>query len=298
MVEDLLARALSRISVAAPYFALSDMARLPDGGVRATVPHAPAVAPEVGEMEAAQVARHLAILGSCAAALERDDDDRHHYLATLATYTRLSTEPLAVGEPIEAEAVATWRDRRTAFASVTLQTVSGRALHRLECEYTVLKPRMFQRFNAPVPPEVAARGAGSSLSFDLRADGDGVEVACGSIPAALCAGHFPDHPAAPVAILMGQLCKAAGIGMVTHLGRDGHRYRIESGHVEATGLAQAGQDLTLRAAYDGADGAHHRMKGVAEADGVTVGRVSVTMSVHAPAAAIDLADERHGAVAS
>ena len=55
---------------------------------------------------------------------------------------------------------------------------------------------------------------------------------------------------------------------------------IESGHVEATGLARAGQRLVLRAFYDRPVRGGHRMTGVAEADGETVGRVEVAMSAH------------------
>ena len=287
--DDVTARALARISVAPPYFALTDLAEIGDGIVSATVPHTAPTAPEVGAIEAAQVARHLAILGSCAAALSRGDDERHHYLATRADYSRMSHAVVKPGEELVAEAVASWIDRRSARALVKLRTESGQDLNLLDCAYTVLKPKMFQRFNPPIDPEALARAevaADGALRFDIsnvelqgRA---GVEVDCGPIPASLCAGHFPDYPAAPVAILMGHLCKAAGIGMVRSLGRDDDRYRIESGHVEATGLARAGQHLVLRASYDQPVRGGHRMSGVAEADGEVVGRVSVTMSAHCP----------------
>lgn len=298
MGSDVLERALARISVTAPYFALDAMEATTEGVVTAQVPHAPTTDPEVGEMEAAQVARHLAILGSCAAAVQRDDDERLYYLATSADYVRIGDAPGVIDDTLTAEAIATWTDRRSARAVATLRTAEGRDLHRLDCSYTVLKPRMFERFNQPVSPEIQARAHGASLGFDVQSGIDGIDVDCGPIPAALCEGHFPGHPAAPVAILMGQLCKAAGIGMVRHLDLPDHRYCIEAGHVDATGLAQAGQRLILRAAYDGSDDDRHRMSGVAEADGEVVGRVSVTMSVHEPADREAAANEREAAVVS
>ncbi|MFT7649120.1 MAG: hypothetical protein ACI8Y4_003877 [Candidatus Poriferisodalaceae bacterium] len=76
-----------RISVRPPYFALDQFEELAPGLVRATVPGAAPVFPEAGAVAAAQVALHLAILGSCAAALSRDDNKRHHYLAVEAPYT-------------------------------------------------------------------------------------------------------------------------------------------------------------------------------------------------------------------
>ncbi|MEM7272133.1 MAG: hypothetical protein AAF547_03545 [Actinomycetota bacterium] len=274
-------RALARISVTAPYFDLTDLVELGQGIVAATVPPAPTVAPETGPMEAAQVARHLAILGSCAAALSRDDDARHHYLATRAHYSRVSNARPAVDEPLRAEAIASWVDRRTARALVKLTTAAGEALNVLDVEYTVLAPRMFARLNPPCETAAAAPDAGP-LRFDVVGGDDGVTVDCGPIPVDLCAGHFPDHPAAPVAIVMGELCRAAGHGLARHLQIPDLRYRIEEGHVQATGLAQAGQHLVLRTRYAEPVRGGHRVTGEALADGAVIGELSVTMSTSVP----------------
>ncbi|MGI9595923.1 MAG: hypothetical protein ACR2QK_07170, partial [Acidimicrobiales bacterium] len=278
------AQALDRISVRPPYFDLGAMEELGDGIVVAEVAPAPTSDPEVGAIEAAQVARHLAILGSCAAALTRDDDARHHYLATRAHYTRLSNAPASVDGPLRAEAIASWSDRRSARALVKLSTESGQGLNLLDVEYTVLSPKMFLRFN---PPIEAADGAESvvdhggepaaptELPFEVDKIEDGVRVDCGPVPASLCAGHFPDYPAAPVAIVMGQLCRAAGLAMNRHLGCPDGRYRIEEGHVTASKLARAGQQLVLEARYRKPVRGGHQLRGVALADGEVVGELEV-----------------------
>jgi hypothetical protein len=281
-------RALSRISVARPYFDLADLEEVGHGIVDATVPSHPPTGAEAGAIEAAQVARHLAILGSCAVALSRDDDARHHYLATRAHYSRMANAPATVDGPMRAQAIGSWVDRRTARALVTLSTVDGRALNLLDVEYTVLAPRMFSRLN----PAVDVAGVRAELA-DLAARGEDVEsvehlggavrVDAGPIPVEMCAGHFPDHPAAPVAIVMGRLCQAAGLAMIDHLGLDGHRYRIEEGHVTATGLARAGQRLVLEARYAKPVRGGHELEGRALADGEVVGQVTVVLSPHGPA---------------
>lgn len=287
-------RALARISVRQPYFDLRDLAETGEGIVTASVPGAPTGGTEVGAMQAAQVARHLAILGSCAAALGRDSDDRSHYLATTAHFARLSNAPNTTDEPLRAEAVASWVDRRTARAFIKLSTESGCGLNMLDVGYTVLAPKMFARLHPPIDESTidadpdahagtnAAAGQIADLPFDVTYGDAGLEVACGPVPAALCAGHFPEYPAAPVAIVMGQLCRAAGLSLAEHLGRQPVAYRVEEGRVSAQKLARAGQHLVLHTAYDMPVPGGHQLTGRAEADGEVVGEMTVTMSAHTP----------------
>jgi hypothetical protein len=281
-------RALERISVRSPYFDLRQLSELGSGIVSAEVPLTEPSAPETGAIEAAQVARHLAILGSCAAALAREDDARHHYLATKAHYSRLSNAPAVATGPLQAEAIASWVDRRTARALIKLTTASGQGLHLLDVDYTVLTPKMFSRFNPPIETDLG--GAPPSI-LGPEADGelqpveipDGLRLDCGIITPDDCAGHFPDYPAAPVAIVMGRLCRAAGLAMNRHLNTPDGRYRIEEGRVVASKLARAGQRLVLEARYAKPVRGGHQLTGVALADGDTVGEVVVTLSAHSPA---------------
>ena len=237
-------RALDRISVGRPYFGFHDIEIDGDGTIHAGVPSSPPAAPERGAIAADQVARHLAILGSCAAALSRDDDTRHHYLATHADYQRCAgstTEP--VDRPMRAIARSSWVDKRTARAEMELRTDSGELLNRLAVHYAVMKPRMFDRLN----PDVTTSAASAVPATGLQVIDHGhVLRACGPIDERMCAGHFPDRPTAPVALVMGQLVATAADAMANHLGLDVD-YVVEGGTVDATGLARAGQDLVLEA---------------------------------------------------
>ena len=197
------------------------------------------------------------------------------------------------GGVLEAEAIASWIDRRNARALVKLATADGRGLHLLDVRYSVLTPKMFTRLHPPIDP-VAAPDQGSvgpdgGTADRLGTEGEtvtvglrGIEVDCGVIPAAACAGHFPDYPAAPVAIVMGQVCRAAGRALAAHLDDD-VTYQIEEGHVTATKLARAGQRLTLQASYDRPVSGGHLLHGTALADGEVIGEVEVTMSAVAAA---------------
>lgn len=272
--------ALERISVTHPYYDLADLETVDGGAITATVPHRPPRGGEAGTVEAAQVARHLAILGSCAAALGRDDDTKHHYLATSAHFERVDGAPDQIEGPLLGWASATWSDRRSARAVATLAGRSGEALNVLEVDYAVLSPRMFDRLNPPIDSGDDVSGvADETLAWDPEPLIEGRRVRCGRIPASMCAGHFPDRPAAPVALVMGLLCRAAGEAMLDHVGSTGARYRIEQGDVTATRLAQATQRLTLEASYDAEVARGHRIRGSAIADDVVVGEVDVVMSI-------------------
>lgn len=276
----LIDEALRRISVTPPYFALQELEATATGLLAARVPSAAPTGPECGAVEAGQAARHLAILGSCAAALARDDDHKHHYLATKANYSRTPGAPSApVNEPLRAEAFATWIDKRTARALITLVADSGHELTRLDVTYAVMTPRMFERFHQPSAFELPIPHVSHGLlDAPVLSTDDGVRMVCGPVPTGLCAGHFSDYPAAPIAIVMGQLCKTAGYALAKELAIE-PCYRIEEGDVQATKLAMAGQQLVLDASYLMGLDEHHVLLGTARADGEVIGEVRVTMTV-------------------
>jgi hypothetical protein len=279
-------RALDRIAVGPPYFGLLDLEERDDGTVVATVPPIPPGAPERGAVQARQVARHLAILGSCAAALGRDDDVRHHYLATGAHYMRLASSPDHLpDEPLRGEAVAHWVDRRSARAYVKLLGPDGQGLNVLDARYSVLSPKMFTRLHPPAGDLAAPPAPGEPMpEWEVEVDPvvipDGYRRECGPIPVEACAGHFPHYPAAPVAVVMGHLCDLAGMVAIDREGGEG-RYRIEEGHVLASKLAAAGDELVLEARYGRSTGEGHLIHGRALVSEDVVGQVDVTMTVGA-----------------
>jgi len=285
---------LQRISVRSPYFALENLTVTDSGSTTARVPLARPSYPETGFMEATQVARHLAILGSCAVASQRDDDKRHHYLATKAHFLRtanvaaeeaphIAVDSSATPLHLEAEASGTWIDRRSARALVKLMAPDGQASHVLDVHYTVMAPRMFNRLMPPV--DLAALDAPSIQPHVMSApevrmlDTGGLVVDCGPIPIEMCAGHFPEYPAAPVALVMGRLARAAGQAMNRHLGFGDLTYQIDEAKVVATKLGRAGQRLILEARYGRRVGGGHLIIGTAKADGNVIGEMEITMSV-------------------
>ena len=291
-ISDTTERVLERIAIDRPYFALEEVEEIGPGMATAVVPLQLPRRGERGPIEAAQAARHMAILGSCAAALAREDDAVHHYLAVEASYMRSAGAPDRVGDGhLRANATASWLDRRTARAMVVLGTEAGEALTMLDVRFAVMTPRMFGRLNPPVVHDLTQLTSEPSEwnpfeTGTVTATSSGLRLDCGPVPAAACAGHFPDYPAAPVAVLMGELCRTAAEALALRLGGSTN-YSIDAGHVTASRLAGAGQQLMLEASYERGVGSQHEMRGTATADGEPVGEVRVRMS--SPA---EVADEQ------
>jgi len=269
--------ALNRISVSEPYYALTDIAWGVDGETLiATVPPIPPAHPEVGATETAQVSRHLAILGSCAAALTNPSEQRHHYLATSATFERLG-EPTttALDEPTTATATAVWVDKRAAIADMTLVGPGNELLNRLRVTYAVMKPKVFSRFN---PPLDLAEGSERTTTPVTVTIGPGQIVAdYGPVPLDMCAGHFDGQPFAPIALVMGRLVRTAAVALESALG-EAVLFRSESGEVQASALAQPGQRLVLEATYEGERDGLHLLTGRALADDVEVGAAQMCLA--------------------
>ncbi len=291
-VTDFAESMLQRISVRSPYYALQDLAPDGDHSVTARVAVARPVAPESGLSSAAQVSRHLAILGSCAVAMQCENDNRMHYLATQAHFLRtasIDVEP--VGESVEsddsvtleAHATGTWIDRRNARALVRLLDPAGQTMHMLEVSYTVMAPRMFDRLHPPTEALMeqtndSANGqSDDAIPFEVTYLEDGVEVDCGVIPESMCAGHFPGYPAAPVALVMGQLARAAGLALIENLGHGEIGYQVNEAKVVATKLGRAGQRLSLRVGHARPVGAGHLLICEAKADDASIGEMELTL---------------------
>ena len=92
----------------------------------------------------AEAGRHLAILGSCAAAMNNPTRARHYYLAREA-YLERSTAPVAPQALLTCNAEADFTDKRTAHANCSL-FVRDEKLFTLDVSYSVLSEALFTRF--------------------------------------------------------------------------------------------------------------------------------------------------------
>lgn len=247
---------LDRIEVTSPYFALRELALLPDSTVTATVDREYDMGLESGVISIAEAGRHLAILGSLAASALQPTAERHFYLATRA---RVLSFPRRQGPAssrnLRAAAKATL-ERRAARAEARLALADGTPLFVMTVSYRVMSERIFRRIAPSIPTHAAlasgiaaARGDGPVLKLaDVQRCGENATRAQLLVEAADCAGHFPGCPALPVAKLMHALALLSGALLGEESDRSGApTYAPRLAEMEAENLAFSGEQLELRA---------------------------------------------------
>jgi 3-hydroxymyristoyl/3-hydroxydecanoyl-(acyl carrier protein) dehydratase len=271
----------ARICVRDPYFALREVTEMGPGEVLARVPVEQEPGAEASPINAAEVGRHLAILGSCAASLVNPKDGQHYYLARRARLERLHHGPQGrFDEDLWGLAQARFTDKRSALAHMVLASPDGLPLFSLEVDYNVLSAQAFLRLfqgarlemrrepraeRAPrgaMPGDFAAmRQNPHRLPLALRdhvRDGECLKAQLGPVNADHCKGHFALHPVLPVAVVMSGLSGLAGTLLRQLLGNEQARYLVTRGEVRAESLAFAGETVTFGAHRHGVEGSDHR----------------------------------------
>jgi hypothetical protein len=250
------------ICVRDPYFALEALRALPDGSVTANVTRQQPLLYEAGPLAAAEAGRHLAILGSCAAALIHPVRARHYYIARQAQLQRVKVPVRPALGQLSARATAVLTDKRSARAFCELDC-GGIGLFTLEVSYAVLSEALFHRLYGAHARELRSQPRSSLLPFQrknpygsaislriLESDQGSLRATLGVITPEMCAGHFPRHPCVPVAILMQSLSHAAGELFSLRAGAP-LRYVIRSADVDARELAFAGTEVWVEARHVG-----------------------------------------------
>ena len=287
-----------RICVRDPYFALKDVTVLP-GEVVARVPVQMASDAEAMPLGLGEAGRHLAILGSCGAALVAPKDGQHFYLASAARGQWLQPAPQErATDMLWALAQAEYTGKRTCTARTLLSLSDGTPLFRLEVDYNVLSAAAFTRLfgqaklemrAAPRPadnvqrtPEEWAKLRQNPYSkplelTDWQMDGGSLRSSLVVTPE-LCKGHFAMHPVMPVAVVAGGMTR-----MATTLGRsleqcDTARFVAKDVKLSADSLAYAGQTVVFGAQRKQVRGADHTFACTASVGERVVAQLDVTFT--------------------
>lgn len=198
-----------RIAVQAPYFAFTELRGLRNQVVHGTFAPEQPLGFENGPVGAAEVGRHLAILGSCAA-VAWQPASQVYYLATKARYSRLrDVDNGESGAMLHASAEVLKHDKRSMSAQAIIS--AEKPFAHLYCEYQALSEsvfsRLFKDYHIPsLSPEGSPLSANSPyrdsipLEFDF-VDDRSILAYSPPLAPARCAGHFLNYPAWPVAII-------------------------------------------------------------------------------------------------
>lgn len=272
------------ICVRDPYFAFQSFNVASQAVMTSVAPEHP-LGDELGPIAAAEAGRHLAILGSCAAAMENPIRARHYYLAREAYLERTTTLAPQTGL-LDARATASFSDKRTARAQCSMWAGADQ-LFSLDVSYSVLSEALFQRFYGKhatdldnVTPIQRPNPYRNSLPLEvLESDDSRLVASLGTISKEACAGHFPRVPCLPVAALMHSLSRAAGALFVQRMGA-AIKYTVEIAEVSARELAMAGSRLQLEASYVGQHTRGDKFQVRATTDnGTLIGELGVVLAL-------------------
>jgi len=277
----------ARIEVCPPYFALTDVRRGDDDTVSARVRARQSLGEEVGPVSGAETGRHLAILGSCAAAFANPTDGRHFYLAYDAELRRARTRVEAdYSDEMIARGRAQFVDSSTALAVTDLRTEDDRTIYTLVVFYLVVPENDFRAlFAAHAQADAPLEGRPDPFEDVIGLDDVSVwdtrlHGTLGRIDPYRCAGHFPGLPAMPVAFLMSNVGAAAARLLKHVLSREEISYVIREASLRAENLAFTGERVDIHVEYQRFAGGTHWLHCAAIAEGAKpVGQTHIKFRV-------------------
>jgi 3-hydroxymyristoyl/3-hydroxydecanoyl-(acyl carrier protein) dehydratase len=246
----------SRICVSAPYFALEGLREVEVGGPGA-VAAGVRVEADPGRQAAvigcAEVGRHLAILGLCAAATVNPAANRHFYLARRARIDWLAGAAAGgVGGLLMGRARAAFTGRRAATARALLEDREGKVA-RAVVDYDVLSAPLFVRAfgSAPAPSLPTGNPYRDPMPLSgITADRIGARGTL-DVTADLCPGHFDERPMLPVAMVGAAMTDLIDHAVTVLSADPGVRWLPAIVEIEASRFAPAGSqvdfELVLRA---------------------------------------------------
>lgn len=238
------------IDVHDPYYALQDVSI--DGNNFATArirPEQP-VEHEILPVSAAEACRHLAILGSVCCAMVNPVKQKHYYLAHTGTYRRAMEKEYYVEGELTATAECTFFSKRKASIKACLLDDKNQLICGIEATFHVLHHTLFERFYCDLYREVPALGQNNPYHqknplSDLSFSGPSASASLGIIQDAYCAGHFPQLPALPVAILMNSLLDLAAAYIHHVTGNNLLKLYVREMTLLADNLGLSGETVTL-----------------------------------------------------
>lgn len=245
-----MAQMMERIAVQRPYFAFKTLYRTAseEWDIWGDFTPEQPLGHEVEPLAIAEAGRHLAILGSCAAALAQPPDERVYYLAIHARWTAGEAPSKATStSTLTARAQVTERSRKRVKARTEL-LFGEVSIGALQVEYQVLSQKLFEslfsNYREAQSPEVFTSPYSKALELvPWVVEKDSLKAQSAKGMSAHCAGHFPHYPMWPVAVVMygltqvlstllGQRFKSSFRFSV--LEADVHAHQLVSGHESLT----------------------------------------------------------------
>ena len=236
-----------RIALRAPYFSFLDLERQSDAAVRGTFSVEHRTGHERGPVAAAELVRHLATLGSCAAVLEGSATPTY-YLGTKGRLKLLrNTRRPREDGMFQASAEVLQQDRKSLIAQSIL---SGHDfLAHFRCEYQVLPEpvfaRTFKHYRAgPVPdPDDSPYKEPIELDFEPPRQ-KSLTAHSRPVSSNRFAGHFFEYPAWPASIYAETVSRVVG-RLLHHMLDKEIEYSVVRLDIDALRLISAAESVSF-----------------------------------------------------
>lgn len=240
---------LENISVTKPYFALSNL-NCSGEYIYAEFTTELTEITEEGPISAAEVGRHMAILGSVVLAKENPKKERHHYLATDALIKRCSSKS-STNHPLTCRAKMVSINRKKGVVEGEIFDHDGTVLYKIEVCYMILGHMIFERMFADhrvdtdFDPDYNPYTSDTQFT-DLKLDVKSCKASIGIITKEDCPGHFNSYPALPVARMGTSMGKIGGIHFMHLNPSEKKKYFISSAELHAKQLVFTGEEIKFR----------------------------------------------------
>lgn len=239
------------IDIREPYFALKQIFVDDKSFSTAQVPIEQSLGSEIMPISSAEASRHMAILGAVSCAYANPEKRKHYYLAHSGSFKRISQD---VNFPktayLTGNAICTSIDKRKAVALTQLSDPKGNPICEAEVFYHVIPDVIFERLYKPhfiKNPDYKSGNPYKTKNelFNIRLSTTNLTASLGKLPEHYCAGHFPNYPALPVAILLYNLLDLAGL-FIYHTTRDYRlKFMVKDFTLTADNLAFAGDKVDI-----------------------------------------------------
>lgn len=237
---------LDKICVEPPYFNLFNLKIDNQMAISTLVPEQP-IGNEHCVIAAAEVGRHLAILGSCAIAAQQPDNKKRFYLAKKASFEKTNNETQGL---LTAKAICTHLEKRTASAYTNL-FVGENSAYTLKIDYQILEEGVFQKLFSHLKTDTQHRDDSpykhnkEIVLHELNKQS--LTASIQPLLATDCAGHFKNFPSMPIAILCQTKIQAAEQLLAFILGEGTlFNYHVMAAEILAHTLIPTNETITLK----------------------------------------------------
>ncbi|MFC6103580.1 hypothetical protein [Olivibacter domesticus] len=196
------------IDVHLPYYALMDVCLHSESVVTAKISPEHPIGKEVNPIASAEAYRHLATLGSVSCAMVNPIKSKHYYLARKGAFKRVSHKTYSTSKELILVAECISFEKEIATIRAYILDGEDDLICGIDISFQVIPSAVFAELFAntyqPFFPATENPFTKKNQLSDIQLSKNGAKAFLGKV-SAYDSGHFLNHPALPIAILLGAL---------------------------------------------------------------------------------------------